>query len=50
MQVLAWDPAFRAVLEEYAADEDRLGVDFAAAFKKLTELGCDGVLQPEVAY
>jgi peroxiredoxin len=47
--VLAWDPAFRAVLEEYAVDERRLSHDFAVAFKKLTELGCERVLQPEVA-
>lgn len=45
--VLAWDPDFRAVLEEYARDEPQLGRDFAAAFKKLTELGCEGVLQAE---
>jgi len=38
--VLAWDPEFRKVLEEYAEDEEKLGADFGAAFKKLTELGC----------
>ena len=38
--VLAWDPAFRAVLEEYAEDEELLSADFGKAFKKLTELGC----------
>ena len=37
------------VLDEYAADEERLAVDFSAAFKKLTELGCENVLQPEAA-
>jgi len=47
--VLAWDPAFRAVLELYAEDEDLLATDFGSAFKKLTELGCDAVLQPAVA-
>jgi len=47
--VLAWDPAFRVHLEQYARDEPLLGQDFAAAFKKLTELGCEGVLQAEVA-
>ena len=26
-----------------------LAREFGAAFKKLTELGCEGVLQPEVA-
>merc|ERR1719493_64481 len=37
--VLAWDPEFRPVLEEYAEDEDLLRTDFGNAFKKLTELG-----------
>ena len=32
--VLAWDADFRKVLDEYAADEERLAVDFSAAFKK----------------
>ena len=39
-QVLAWDPAFRVHLEDYAADENLLRRDFGTAFKKLTELGC----------
>lgn len=47
--VLAWDPVFRGHLEAYAADEGLLSRDFAAAFKRLTELGCEGVLQAEVA-
>lgn len=38
--ILAWDPNFRTHLELYARDEGRLHTDFAAAFKKLTELGC----------
>ena len=38
--VLAWDPAFRKVLEEYSEDEALLTKEFGAAFKKLTELGC----------
>ena len=38
--VLAWDADFRKVLEEYAEDEELMTKDFAAAFKKLTELGC----------
>ena len=46
---VAVDPAFRAVLEQYAADEALLSRDFAAAFKKLTELGCEAVLQPNLA-
>ena len=46
--VLAWDPAFRVVLEEYAEDEDLLAADFGKAFKKLTELGCEKVLKEPV--
>mmetsp|Transcript_28722 Transcript_28722/g.85850 ORF Transcript_28722/g.85850 Transcript_28722/m.85850 type:complete len:157 (-) Transcript_28722:245-715(-) len=46
---LAWDPDFRVHLEAFAADEAMLAREFGAAFKKLTELGCEGVLQPEVA-
>ena len=38
--VLVWDSAFKAVLQEYAEDEELLSKDFGAAFKKLTELGC----------
>jgi len=38
--ILAWDPAFRAHLEVYADDGERLKHDFGVAFKKLTELGC----------
>ena len=39
--VLAWDPEYRKVIEEYAESEDALTRDFGAAFKKLTELGCN---------
>mmetsp|Transcript_21539 Transcript_21539/g.50212 ORF Transcript_21539/g.50212 Transcript_21539/m.50212 type:complete len:585 (+) Transcript_21539:71-1825(+) len=38
--VLAWDPTFRAVLQEYADDEELLKKDFGMAYKRLTELGC----------
>ena len=38
--MLAWDPEFRKVLEEYGEDEELLSKDFGDAFKKLTELGC----------
>jgi len=38
--VMLWDPAFRAILEEYAADQNLLSIDFCGAFKRLTELGC----------
>ena len=46
--MLAWDPEFRKVLEEYAEDADLLSADFAKAFKKLTELGCEKVLQDPI--
>jgi len=39
--VLAWDPEYRKVIEEYAENEEALTSDFGAAFKKLTELGCN---------
>jgi catalase (peroxidase I) len=38
--ILAWDPAFRTHLEQYAAKQAQLKEDFGAEFKKLTELGC----------
>eukprot|EP00630_Chrysocystis_fragilis_P007378 CAMPEP_0197401734 /NCGR_PEP_ID=MMETSP1165-20131217/18961_1 /TAXON_ID=284809 /ORGANISM="Chrysocystis fragilis, Strain CCMP3189" /LENGTH=444 /DNA_ID=CAMNT_0042927855 /DNA_START=35 /DNA_END=1367 /DNA_ORIENTATION=- len=38
---LIWDKKFRAVVEEYAKDEDKFFADFAAAFAKLLELGCN---------
>eukprot|EP00574_Skeletonema_japonicum_P004635 CAMPEP_0201723520 /NCGR_PEP_ID=MMETSP0593-20130828/7558_1 /ASSEMBLY_ACC=CAM_ASM_000672 /TAXON_ID=267983 /ORGANISM="Skeletonema japonicum, Strain CCMP2506" /LENGTH=441 /DNA_ID=CAMNT_0048214645 /DNA_START=27 /DNA_END=1352 /DNA_ORIENTATION=+ len=38
--ILAWDPDFRPILEMYAEDEEKLKVEFGAAFKTLTELGC----------
>lgn len=33
------DARFRAIVEEYVEDEARWHSDFAAAFKRLTELG-----------
>ena len=41
--VLLWDPNFRQIMEEFAAEEggeETLMKEFGAAFKKLTELGC----------
>lgn len=38
---LLHDPAFAVVVKEYAADEELFFRDFAAAFAKLLELGCD---------
>ena len=43
--VLVWDADFRQHLEVYAEDEETLSKDFGEAFKKLTELGCEGVLK-----
>ena len=48
--VLVWDENFRAVLEEYAEDEELMARDFAVAFKKLTELGCEKVLKEAVGF
>ena len=42
---LTWDPEFRKWVELYARDFKALRADFGAAFEKLTELGCDRVLQ-----
>lgn len=36
-----WDPEFRKYVELYARDEETFFKDFAAAFQKLEELGCD---------
>jgi cytochrome c peroxidase len=39
--ILKEDPLFRPYVEEYAEDEAKWHADFAAAFKKITELGLD---------
>ena len=44
---LVFDPSYRAALEHYDAHRAAFKRDAAAAFKKLTELGCQG-LQPEL--
>ncbi|EQC28335.1 cytochrome c peroxidase [Saprolegnia diclina VS20] len=36
-----WDPEFKKYVELYAKDEDLWHKDFAKAFQKLTENGCD---------
>jgi len=41
------DPKFRAIAEEYAANEEKFFQDFAPAFSKLLHLGCDEVCQPK---
>lgn len=38
---LATDPVFRPIAEEYARDQDVFFRDFAAAYARLLELGCD---------
>lgn len=38
--VMLWDEKFRAVLQEYADDDEVLKRDFGTSFKRLTELGC----------
>jgi len=37
--VLIDDPSFKKWVKVYAASEDKFFADFAAAFRKLTELG-----------
>lgn len=37
------DPTFRAICEEYAADEAKFYADFAPAYSKLLHNGCDDV-------
>lgn len=37
---LMWDPAFKTYVEMYAKDEEKWHADFAQAFQKLTENGC----------
>lgn len=36
---LLTDPAFRPLVEKYAADQDAFFADYAAAHKRLSELG-----------
>ena len=38
------DPSFRIIVEEYARDQSAWHSEFAAAFKKITELGWDHLL------
>eukprot|EP00939_MAST-03C_sp_MAST-3C-sp1_P004783 g4783.t1 len=40
---LVWDPAFRKYVQLYKDDETKFFADFAAAWTKLTELGCKGL-------
>jgi len=42
--VLLNDREFLPVVREYAKDEDKFASDFVAAWTKLTELGCEGVI------
>jgi len=44
---LVWDPRFRKHVKAYKANEDLFFNDFAAAWQKLTELGCKN-LQPAI--
>ena len=44
---LWWDQAFFKWIKFYNRDRRQFKRDAAAAFKKLTELGCDGMLVPE---
>merc|ERR1712070_1158291 len=44
---LTWDPKYRQHLDKYRRDRRAFGLDAIAAWKKLTELGCDGLLVEE---
>lgn len=44
---LTWDPTYRQHLGRYRDDRREFRVDAIAAWKKLTELGCDGLLVEE---
>ena len=44
---LSWDPAYRAHIRYYDSHRLEFRRDAARAWKKLTELGCEGLLVPE---
>lgn len=45
---LTWDPTYRQHLKRYRNDRSAFRVEAMAAWKKLTELGCDDMLVEEV--
>lgn len=45
---LLWDPSYKKLTLWYDRHRTEFHKDSAAAWKKLTELGCDGLLAPEV--
>ena len=44
---LVWDPEYYSVIQYYDTNRHQFRKDAAAVWKKLTELGCDGILTPE---
>ena len=44
---LDWDPAYRSHIEFYDANRVAFRSDAEAAWVKLTELGCEGLLHDE---
>jgi cytochrome c peroxidase len=44
---LGWDPVYAKHVAFYDAHRAEFRRDAARAWKKLTELGCDGLLTPE---
>jgi hypothetical protein len=44
---LIWDPKYKKHLHSYGRDREAFCSDAIAAWKKLTELGCDGLLTEE---
>jgi len=47
---LIWDPALNAILHQYRNDRRKLRFECAEAWKKLTQLGCEGILTPETNF
>lgn len=44
---LTWDPIYKQHLKRYRHDRGAFNIEAIAAWKKLTELGCDGLLVEE---
>lgn len=44
---LTWDPQYKQQLQRYRQDRRAFGLEAMLAWKKLTELGCDGLLVEE---
>ena len=45
--VLLWDESFRKWLTFYDKERRQFAIDAVAAWTKLTELGCDALVEPQ---